>query len=60
MAVKKIVCDKKEILREVKVHNTLPPHLHIIRLLGVTHSDDGFIINICMELADKSLIHVPA
>ena len=55
MAVKKMYCDKDEIPAEVKIHNTLPPHPHIIRLLGVTHSDGGFLINICMELADKSL-----
>ena len=55
MAVKRMDCNKMEIPQEVKVHNVLPPHPHIIRLWGVAHSGDGFLINICMELADKSL-----
>ena len=55
MAVKRMDCDKMKIPDEVKVHNALPPHPHIIRLMGVAHSNDGFSINICMELADKSL-----
>ena len=57
MAVKRMDCDKMKIPEEVKIHNALPPHPHIIRLLGVAHSNDGFSINICMELADKSLYH---
>ena len=55
MAVKKMQCNKDQIPDEVKIHSTLPSHPHIIQLFGVTHSDSGFIINICMALADKSL-----
>ena len=55
MAVKRMDCDKMKIPEEVEIHNALPPHPHIIRLWGVAHSNDGFSINICMELADKSL-----
>ena len=57
VAVKKMDCDKNEIPPEVKVHNALPPHPNIIPFLGVTHSQDGFSICICMQLADKSLFH---
>ena len=55
MAAKRMDCDKMQIPEEVKIHNALPPHPHTIRLFGVAHSNDGFSINICMELADKSL-----
>ena len=58
MAAKRMDCDQKhKIPEEVKIHNTLPPHHHIIQLLGVAHGNDGFSVNICMELADKSLYH---
>ena len=57
MAVKRMDCDKMKIPEEVEIHNALPPHPHIIRLWGVAHSNDGFSINICMELADTSLYH---
>ena len=57
IAVKKMDCDKNQILREVEVHNSLPPHPNVLPLLGVAHSNDGFTIYICMELADTSLHH---
>ena len=53
MAVKKMVCRKKEVPREVEVHSKLPPHPNILPLLGIAHDDDTILI--CMELADKSL-----
>ena len=55
IAVKKMDCDKNEIPREVEVHSTLPPHPNVLPLLGIAHSSDGFKINICTPLADKSL-----
>ena len=57
MAVKKMDCDKNEIVPEVEVQSSLPPHPNVLPLLGVAHSKDGFSIYICMELADKSLYH---
>ena len=57
MAVKKMDCDKNEIVPEVEVQSSLPPHPNVLPLLGVAHSKDGFSIYICMELADQSLYH---
>ena len=57
IAVKKMDCDKNEIPREVEVHSNLPPHRNILPLLGIAHSNDGFSLYICVELADKSLYH---
>ena len=58
MAVKKMDCgEKNEIPLEVEVSSILPPHPNVLPLLGVAHSNDGFSIYICMELADKSLYH---
>ena len=55
IAVKKMDCDKNEVPHEVKVHSILPSHPNVIQLLGYAHSNDGFSIYICMELAVKSL-----
>ena len=57
MAVKKMDCNKNDILPEVEVQSSLPPHPNVLPLLGFAHSKDGFSIYICMELADKSLYH---
>ena len=55
MAVKKMDCEKNEIPCEVEVQRNLPSHPNILPLLGITHNRDGFLIYICMQLADKSL-----
>ena len=57
VAVKRMDCDKNEVPREVMVRSSLPPHPNIIPFFGCAHSQDGFTIYICMELADKSLHH---
>lgn len=57
IAVKKMDCDKNEIVPEVQVHSSLPPHPNVLPLCGFAHSSDGFTTYICMELADMSLHH---
>ena len=55
MTLKRVDCGKYEIPREVEVHSSLPSHPNIIPFLGIAHSQDGFSIYVCMELADKTL-----
>ena len=55
VAVKRMECEKNEVPPEVELNGSLPPHPNLLPLLGVTHSQDGFNIFVCMELADKSL-----
>ena len=55
MAVKKIDCHKNKIPQEVEVQSSIRPHPNVLPLLGVAHSNDGFTLYICMELADMSL-----
>lgn len=55
VAVKEMDCDKNQTPFEVDIHSNLPPHPHILPLLGFAHSRAGFNIYVCMELADKSL-----
>ena len=55
IAVKKVDCDKNVVPHEVELHSGLSPHLNILPLLGFVHSNDGFTINICMDLAEMSL-----
>ena len=57
IAVKVTNCRRKQIPREVEVHNSLPPHPNVLPLYGVTHNEEGFLIYICMELANTSLYH---
>ena len=55
IAVKMMDCNKNEIPHKVDVHSILPAHSNILSLLEIAHTNDGFSIYICMELADKSL-----
>ena len=55
IAVKKMDCDQNEIPHEVQVQSNLPLHPNVLKPLGITHSEDGFTIYICTELANASL-----
>ena len=55
IAVKRMKCYENEIPREVEIHSNLPPHPNVLPLLGV--AQDGDMIYICIDLADKSLHH---
>ena len=55
IAVKKMDCGQNEIPHEVQVQRDLPPNPNVLKLLGITHSEDGFTIYVCTELANTSL-----
>jgi len=55
MAVKRMDCDKMKIPEEVKVHNALPPHHHVIQFRGGAHRNDGFSVPLGMGWGEQTL-----